>query len=160
MWSFGRLLQFFGGAAIFVCVCAEPAFAQENQQPTPQGDAQTQPQGDAPTPKPPQPYGGGTPIDVLLNTRFWTDVPEAKDFVKASRPPEDSLDYQPTSGKDPVRPKPRTPAELKAMEDELERAGAAAERAAGVKKRNFHVEAKKTLSAATKPIGRSDPASQ
>ncbi len=126
-----------------------PAFAQESQQPAAQQDTQTpqQPQ------KPPQPYGGGTPIDVILNTRLWTDIPEAKEFVKATRPPDDTLEYQPTAGKDALRPKPRTPAELKTMEDDLERAGAAAERAAGLKKRNFHVEAKKTkLSAATKPM--------
>lgn len=150
MWSFGQIIQFFWRTAILVCVCTLPAFAQESQQPAPQQESETPQQ--APQ-KPPQPYGGGTPIDVILNTRLWTDVPEAKDFVKATRPPEDTLEFQPTVGKDPARPKPDTPAQLKAMEDELERAGAAAERAAGLKKRNFHVDAKKTkLSAATKPM--------
>lgn len=70
-------------------------------------------------------------------------MPEAKDFVKATRPSEDTLDYQPTTGTDPVRPKVRTPAELKDLQDELERAGAHAERAAGVRKKNFHVDVKK-----------------
>jgi len=143
MWSSGRIIQFSRRAAILACLCAAPALAQENQQPAPQ-------QGTVP--KPPQPYGGGTPLDVILNTRLWTDVPEAQDFVKATRPPEGTLEYQPTTGTDPVRPKLRTPAELKAMEDELERTGAAAERAAGFKTKNFHVEAKTAVSATTKPM--------
>jgi hypothetical protein len=150
MWSFRQIMQFFWHTAILVVGCTIPAFAQESQQSAPQQATQTHQQ--APQ-KPPQPYGGGTPLDVILNTRLWTDVPEAKEFVKATRPPEDTLEYQPTVGQDVSRPKPRTPAELKAMEDELERAGATAERAAGVRKRNFHVEAKKTkLTATTKPM--------
>ena len=149
MWSSGQIIQFFWRTAIWVCVWTMPALAQESQQPA-QPDTQTPQQEPQ---KPPQPYGGGTPIDVILNTRLWTDVPEAKEFVKATRPPEDTLEYQPTFGQDPPRPKPRTPEELKTMEEELERAGAAAERAAGVKKRMFHVEAKTTrLFATTKPI--------
>jgi hypothetical protein len=151
-------MQFLGRTAILVVGCTMPAFAQESQQPAPQQDAQTPQQ--APQ-KPPQPYGGGTPLDVIMNTKLWTDVPEAEDFVKATRPSEDTLQFQPTVGPDVARPKPRTPAELKAMEEELEQAGAAAERAAGLKKRNFHVEAKKTkLSARAKPMELSPLASR
>jgi hypothetical protein len=158
MWSFRQIMQFFWRTTILVVGCTMPAFAQESQQTVPEQGAQNPQQ--APQ-KPPQPYGGGTPLDVILNTRLWTDVPEAKEFVKATRPPEDTLEYQPTAGKDVLRPKPRTPEELKAMEDELERAGVAAERAAGVRRRNFHVEAKKTkLSAATKPMELSPLASR
>jgi hypothetical protein len=135
MWSLRRTFQFSCRAAILAAAsfCAIPAIAQEDQRP-PQQEA----------PKRPQPYGGGSPLDVLMSTRLWTDVPEAKDFVKATRPPEDRLDYQPTTGADPVRPKPRTQAELKDLQDELERAGAYNERAAGIGKRNFHAEAQKT----------------
>jgi hypothetical protein len=157
MWDSGPIIQFFCCAGMTLFLGAMPALAQESQQPTPQQDVQTQKPWDCIAPlctmepqkgdKPPQPYGGGTPLDVILNTRFWTDVPEAKPFVKATRPPEETLQYQPTAGKDVVRAKLKTSSELKAMEDDLERAGAAAERAAGVKKKNFHVEAKKTVSA-------------
>ncbi len=57
-----------------------------------------------------------------MSTRLWADVPEAKDFVRESRPPPDSLEYQPVTGTDPERPKPKNKAELKAMEEELESA--------------------------------------
>ncbi|HLH10764.1 MAG TPA: hypothetical protein VKV77_02670 [Methylovirgula sp.] len=126
MWFVKRRIQFFCCAALVACFGASPLLAQQSQ---------TQQ-------KPPQPYGGGTPLDVILNTRFWTDVPEAQDFVKAARPPEDSLEYQSTGGKDITRPRPDTPEQLKSMEDELERAGAAADHAAGIKNDYFHVPPK------------------
>jgi hypothetical protein len=63
---------------------------------------------------------GGTPWDTIKNTRLWADVPEAKDFVRQTRPPADKLDYQPTTGTDPQRPKLRTKAELDALQTELE----------------------------------------
>ncbi len=164
MWSW--IVQLARGVAILVCFCAAPALAQDDQQTTTQQDAKPQTRyWDCISPlctyaapskssksQAPQPYGGGTPLDVILSTRLWSDVPEAKDFVKSTRPPEETLQFQPTAGKDVARPKPRTPTELKAMEEELEQAGAAADRAAGVKS-NFHVEAKKTkLSVRTKPM--------
>lgn len=169
MWTSGRIIQFARGAIAFAYVCAAPALAQEAEPAAPAQSAQVDnshrywdcisPLCTYTQPKPgskqsPQPYGGGTPLDVILNTRFWTDVPEAKDFVKATRPPEDTLEYQPTAGKDIVRPKLRTSAELKDMEEELERAGVAADRAAGIKNRHFHVEAKKTARTKTKTVGR------
>jgi hypothetical protein len=73
---------------------------------------------------------GGSPLDTLLSTRLWADVPEAKDFVRDTRPPPDSLAYQPVTGTDPERPKPRSPAELRALQTELERAAAHNERTA------------------------------
>lgn len=65
----------------------------------------------------------GTPLDTIMNTKLWADVPEAKDFVRDSRQPPDSLAYQPLNGVDPERPKPRSKAELQALQGELEQAG-------------------------------------
>jgi hypothetical protein len=73
----------------------------------------------------------GSPLDTLLQTRLWADVPEAKEFVRKARPPEDALDYQPTTGTDPKRPKPRTPAEVDKLQKELESAGRRNEARAG-----------------------------
>jgi hypothetical protein len=64
---------------------------------------------------------GASPLDTLLHTKLWPDVPEAKDFVRNSRPAPDSLAYQPLTGTDPERPKLKTKDELKALESELER---------------------------------------
>ncbi|MGH6800803.1 MAG: hypothetical protein ACRECZ_05200 [Methylocella sp.] len=74
---------------------------------------------------------GGSPLDTLMHTKIWADVPEAKDFVRETRPPPDSLAYQPVTGTDPVRPKLRSKAELEALESELERAAAHNDRKAG-----------------------------
>jgi hypothetical protein len=65
---------------------------------------------------------GGSPLDTLMNTKLWADVPEAKDFVRDTRPPPDSLAYQPVTGLDPDRPKPRNKEELQALQGELETA--------------------------------------
>jgi hypothetical protein len=82
--------------------------------------------------------GGGSPLDTLMHTKIWADVPEAKDFVRETRPPPDSLAYQPVTGTDPERPKLRSKAEIEALESELERAAARNDRKvgkrAGVKK--------------------------
>jgi hypothetical protein len=66
----------------------------------------------------------GSPLDTLMNAKFWPDIPEAKDFVKQSRPPESGLDYQALTrpGTDPVRPKPKSASELEALRVELEKA--------------------------------------
>src|SRR6202045_2410639 len=81
---------------------------------------------------------GGSPFDPLRPTKIGADVPGAKDFVRETRPPPDSLAYQPVTGTDPERPKPRSKAELQALEGELEKAGAQTERNArkrlGIKK--------------------------
>lgn len=74
---------------------------------------------------------GGSPLDTLMHTKIWADVPEAKDFVRETRPPPDSLAYQPVTGTDPERPKPRSKVELEALKSELERAAAHNDRNAG-----------------------------
>jgi hypothetical protein len=74
---------------------------------------------------------GGSPLDTLMHTKIWADVPEAKDFVRETRPPPDSLAYQPVRGTDPERRKLRSKAELEALKSELERAAAHNNRNAG-----------------------------
>jgi hypothetical protein len=75
----------------------------------------------------------GTPLDTLANSHLTADVPEAKDFVKSSRPDAKALDYTPLTGSEPVRPKPRDPSGVKALQAELESAGAKnAQRAKGL----------------------------
>ena len=82
----------------------------------------------------------GSPLDTIRNTRLTTDVPEAKDFVRETSPDRKTLDYTPLSGVDPVRPKPRDPAGVQALEAQLERAGARnATRATGVNNRKVVV---------------------
>ncbi len=74
---------------------------------------------------------GGSPLDTLMHTKIWANVPEAKDFVRETRPPPDSLAYQPVTGTDLQRPKLRSKAELEALESELERASSRNDRKAG-----------------------------
>jgi hypothetical protein len=74
---------------------------------------------------------GGSPLDTLMHTKIWADVPEAKDFVRETRPPPDSLTYQPVTGHDPERPKLRSKGELDALANELERAASHNVRNAG-----------------------------
>ncbi len=74
---------------------------------------------------------GGSPLDTLMHTKIWADVPEAKDFVRETRPLPDSLAYQPVTGTDPERPKLRSKVELEALESELERAAAHNDRKTG-----------------------------
>jgi hypothetical protein len=66
-----------------------------------------------------------------MHTKIWADVPEAKDFVRDTRPPPESLAYQPVTGTDPDRPKLRSKTELEALESELERAATQNDRKAG-----------------------------
>jgi len=73
----------------------------------------------------------GSPLDTLMHTKIWADVPEARDFVRETRPLPDSLAYQPVTGTDPERPKLRSKAELEALENELERAASHNDRRAG-----------------------------
>ena len=80
----------------------------------------------------PNPYG--SPLDTLMSTRLWTDVPPAQDFVTATRPDAKALDYSPLTGKDPQRPKPRDAAGIAALQADLESGGAANEaRAKGLR---------------------------
>ena len=73
---------------------------------------------------------GGSPLDTILSTHFFADVPEAKDFVRDSRPPPGTLDYQPVTGPGREGPKLKNKDELKALESELEKAAARNEEAA------------------------------
>ncbi|WP_146030125.1 hypothetical protein [Methylocella silvestris] len=98
---------------------AAPPLAAQTADPTPAPSA-------APAPAPARQKTAvekrnpaGSPLDTLLNTKLWPDVPEAKDFVKEARPDPDSLSYQPTWGAEPTRPKPRNPAELDTLRREL-----------------------------------------
>jgi hypothetical protein len=72
--------------------------------------------------KPPKPFGGGSPLDVIMNTKFWEAAPEPKDFVKQNRQNVDELKYQPTIGNDPERPKTRSKDELTSLRSEMEEA--------------------------------------
>ena len=87
---------------------------------------------------------GGSPLDTLMHTKIWADVPEAKDFVRETRPQPDSLAYQPVTGTDHERPKLRSKVELEALESELERAASHNGRNAGKR-----VGMKKSVSAKT-----------
>ena len=141
----GRLVATAFSLAAALCHLA-PAAAQEAQ-PDSQGSTANAPAaGEAqttPAEKPPKPYGGGSPLDVIMNSKLWETVPEAKDFVKASRPPDDALEYQPTQvfppsdETAPPPPKLHDSGELKSLEGELNVAGAHNEKAAGVKVKNF-----------------------
>jgi hypothetical protein len=120
MWTSRAVFQIFCGIITYVVLFLVPAAAQQTQ------------------PAPKQPYGGGTPLDVILHSKLWTDVPRMPDFVRAARPPEKSLNYISTAiGKEPKRPPLRNSSQIQQMEDELETAGARNEAAAGMRTRHF-----------------------
>ena len=62
----------------------------------------------------------GSPLDTLMTTHLWTDVPPARDFVTQTRPDKTKQDYTPLTGVDPDRPKPRDKANISALQAELE----------------------------------------
>lgn len=64
----------------------------------------------------------GSPLDTIMNTRFWTDVPEAKDFVRQARPESDTLEFKTPYAKDAVRPRVRSATEVEALKRDLEKA--------------------------------------
>ncbi len=115
-------------------MAASPALAQSRSEDNAQ-DVQKETAQEKPDAKPAKPYGGGTPLDVILNTRFWTDLPEPKDFVRQNRQPDDELKYQPTVGADPERPKARSKDELKSLQSEMEEAATHNSRAVNGKKK-------------------------
>jgi hypothetical protein len=123
-----------------------PVLAQEQPAAASAGSAQPA----AKPAKPPKPYGGGTPLDVIMHTKFWVDPPKEKPFVVESRQPESTLHYQPTVGTDPQRAPLLNKNQLDAMQQDLEAGGAENEKAAGVKKKNF-------ADVAPHPGGRSKP---
>jgi hypothetical protein len=122
-------------AAIAVAlIAASPALAQSQPEDNAQETVQEKPDA-KPDAKPVKPYGGGTPLDVILNTRLWTEAPEPKDFVRQNRQPVEELKYQPTVGTDPERPKPRSKDELKSLQSEMEEAATHNSRAVSGKKK-------------------------
>jgi hypothetical protein len=73
-----------------------------------------------------------SPLTTILNTKFYADPGRVPDFVEKSRPAGGSSDYIPLRAPQPERrSKPKTAAELKAMEAELAGAGVANRRRAG-----------------------------
>jgi hypothetical protein len=64
----------------------------------------------------------GSPLDTLLSTHLFADVPEAKDFVRETRPQPETLEYLPLTGPDREGEKPKNKDELKALASELEAA--------------------------------------
>ena len=66
----------------------------------------------------------GSPLDTIKNTHLTTTVPEAKDFVRQTRPDAGKLDYTPLTGVAPERPKPLDTKGIAALQAELEGAGA------------------------------------
>ncbi|MEA2834900.1 MAG: hypothetical protein QOG66_3102 [Methylobacteriaceae bacterium] len=72
-----------------------------------------------------------SPLTTILNTKFHADPGHVPDFVEKSRP-AGNADYIPLRTPEAGRhAKPKTAAELKAMEMDLEAAGAANRRRAG-----------------------------
>jgi hypothetical protein len=121
-------------------------------------DPQAQTAASAPVPAPapaPQPKKKrnptGSPLDTLMSTRLFADVPEAKGFVRETRRSPDSLEFKPTNGTDPERPKVRTKTELDALQSELE--GAARKNAARAGLRRAEKPPVTTAGAAGKPQG-------
>ncbi len=85
--------------------------------------AQTTTTPATPTPAKHKPNKYGSPLDTIMSTHLWTDVPPAQDFVRDTRPAPKDLKYTPLTGVDPDRPKPRDPANVLALQAELEAAG-------------------------------------
>jgi hypothetical protein len=109
---------------------AMPAQAQETT--AEDKPAQAAPAAAAKPAKQPQPYGGGSPLDVLMHSKLWETPPPAQPWVKATRTAPDTLHYQSTAVvADPKRPKLLNTNELQSLQDELEKADAHNHRAAG-----------------------------
>lgn len=119
-------------AAVALPCAVAPCGALMAQTADPQAQAATAPvtaPASTPAPQPKKKRNPtGSPLDTLMSTRLFADVPEAKDFVRETRQPPDSLEFKPTAGTDPDRPKVRTKTELDALQNELE--GAARKNAA------------------------------
>ena len=133
---------------------AGPAFAQEQPQDQAQAQAKRRPPAQARRPcrqsrsaersaasrsraKAPKPYGGGTPLDVLMHTKLWEDVPEAKDFVKESGRRTTRCNISRRKATTRKARSSSSPISSNSMQDELEHAGALAERSAGVRIKHF-----------------------
>jgi len=140
MWRVKSQFQHWRWIAITVAAMCGPltAWAQDvpRDQPPAAEASQTPVHAKAPA-KAPQPYGGGSPLDVLLHAKLWEDPPQPKRFVTESREPLDTLSYQPTAGDDAKREKPLSAKQLEALQGTLEHAGAHNEKAGGVKDKKF-----------------------
>ena len=95
-------------ASMVIDATADGGFAQDAVRPS------------APVPAKPPRDKYGSPLDTLMNTHLWTDVPPAQDFVTSTRPDRKTLDYTPLTGVDPDRPKVRDKANISALQAELE----------------------------------------
>ncbi|GAC1332619.1 MAG: hypothetical protein NVSMB26_12510 [Beijerinckiaceae bacterium] len=85
------------------------------------------------------------PLSTIVNTKLRPDPVPTPDFVKASRPFEE-LGYLPLQAPEKERAaKRKSPAEVKAMEAELDAAGAANRRRAG--RTNLNAPAKRPAKA-------------
>jgi hypothetical protein len=69
-------------------------------------------------------FAGGQPPDWMTAMGFATNVPEAVDFVRRTRPAPESLDYRSPYATDVARPRPRSTAEVEALARDLETAAA------------------------------------
>lgn len=65
---------------------------------------------------------GETPFEVMMRWRPRTEVPEAPDFVKATRPAPERLDYAPLTGPEPKGPPRKSPEELEKLKSGLDAA--------------------------------------
>jgi hypothetical protein len=113
-----KILRPFVGLSLLAALAATVAPQSVSAQTAPTDDPATAP----PVKKKYNPYG--TPLDTILSTRLWTDVPEAKEFVRQTRPDPKTLSYAPLTGKDPARPKPRNLDGVAALEEELQNGAA------------------------------------
>jgi hypothetical protein len=133
MWRVKSQFQHLRSIVIVVATVCAPLMAAAQDVPR---DQPSQAPATAPA-KAPQPYGGGSPLNVLMHTKLWEDPPTPKPFVTESREPLDTLSYQPTAGDDTKRAKPLSAKQLEALQGALENAGAHNEKAGGVKDKKF-----------------------
>ena len=113
--------------ALVSLLAAVPAYAEDQPQPAAQPATKTdkdktnKDKADTPA-KPKKPFGGGSPLEVIIHNKLWTDEPKPQEFVIQNRRPADELHYQPTIGTDPERPKVLTNDQLKSLRSEMEAA--------------------------------------
>jgi hypothetical protein len=134
--------------ALWMCPARAQQASADQEATTANESSQEQPAAK----KPKKPYGGGTPIDVIVNNKLWETAPEAKDWVKENRRPVDELKYESTVGNDPERPKTRSTDELNALRAELNDAATHNSQAATGKKKADNQSVKKSK-AAKAPAG-------
>jgi hypothetical protein len=131
----------------------EPARSEAQDQKVEDQKVQDQKASDQPaankSKKPKKPYGGGTPIDVIVNNKMWETPPEPKEFVLENRRPVDELKYEPTVGIDPERPKTKSKDELNGLKSELDDAASHNLQAVSGKKKADSPAAKKTKTTKT-----------